>query len=41
MHPLYPQASGLTHDIIEAAIEVHKGDGRLESRLILPGANFD
>jgi hypothetical protein len=33
MHPLFPQASGLTHDVIGAAIEVHKdkGPGLLES----------
>lgn len=33
MHPLYPKASTLTHDIIAAAIEVHKdkGPGLLES----------
>jgi len=33
MHPHYPQASGMTHDIIGAAIEVHKdkGAGLLES----------
>jgi GxxExxY protein len=33
MHPLFPQASGLTHDIIAAAIDVHKdkGPGLLES----------
>jgi len=33
MHPLYHQASGTTHDIIGAAIEVHKdkGPGLLES----------
>ena len=24
MHPLFAQASGMTHDIIGAAIEVHK-----------------
>ena len=33
MHPLFSQASGLTHDVIGAAIEVHKdkGPGLLES----------
>jgi GxxExxY protein len=33
MHPLFPRASGLTHDVIGAAIEVHedKGPGLLES----------
>ncbi|MGI9427085.1 MAG: GxxExxY protein [Bythopirellula sp.] len=33
MHPLFSQASGITHDIIGAAIEVHKdkGPGLLES----------
>ena len=33
MHPLYVQASGMTHDVIGAAIEVHndKGPGLLES----------
>jgi GxxExxY protein len=33
MHPLFNQASGLTHDVIGAAIEVHKdkGPGLLES----------
>ena len=33
MHPLFQQASGITHDIIAAAIEVHKdkGPGLLES----------
>ena len=33
MHPLYSKASGLTHEIIAAAIEVHKdkGPGLLES----------
>ena len=33
MHPLFPQATGLTHDVIGAAIEVHrdKGPGLLES----------
>jgi len=33
MHPLYEQAAGMTHDIIGAAIEVHKdkGPGLLES----------
>ena len=33
MHPLFEQASGLTHDVIGAAIEVHKdkGPGLLES----------
>ena len=33
MHPLFSQASGLTHDAIGAAIEVHKdkGPGLLES----------
>lgn len=33
MHPLYSKASGLTHDIIAGAIEVHrdKGPGLLES----------
>lgn len=32
MHPLFPKASGLTKDIIAAAIEVHKdkGPGLLE-----------
>jgi hypothetical protein len=27
MHPLFGQASGITHDIIAAAIEVHKDKG--------------
>jgi GxxExxY protein len=33
MHPLYMQAAGITHDVISAAIEVHKdkGPGLLES----------
>jgi len=33
MHPLYQQAASLTHDVIGAAIEVHKdkGPGLLES----------
>jgi GxxExxY protein len=33
MHPLFAQASALTHDVIGAAIEVHKdkGPGLLES----------
>jgi len=33
MHPLFPQATELTHDVIGAAIEVHKdkGPGLLES----------
>jgi GxxExxY protein len=33
MHPLFPQASDLTRDVIGAAIEVHKdkGPGLLES----------
>jgi GxxExxY protein len=33
MHPLFTQASGITHDCIGAAIEVHKdkGPGLLES----------
>jgi GxxExxY protein len=33
MHPLFTQASGNTHDVIGAAIEVHrdKGPGLLES----------
>jgi len=33
MHPLFPQSSGMTHDVIGAAIEVHKdkGPGLLES----------
>jgi hypothetical protein len=33
MHPLFAQASGITHDVIAAAIEVHKdkGPGLLES----------
>ncbi len=33
MHPLYSKASSLTHDVIGAAIEVHKdkGPGLLES----------
>jgi GxxExxY protein len=33
MHPLYQQAAGMTHDVIGAAIEVHKdkGPGLLES----------
>ena len=33
MHPLFPRASGITHDVIGAAIEVHKdkGPGLLES----------
>ena len=32
MHPLFSQASGMTHDVIGAAIEVHKdkGPGLLE-----------
>jgi hypothetical protein len=28
MHPLFVQASGLTHDVIGAAIEVHKDKGQ-------------
>ncbi len=33
MHPLFLQAAGMTHDVIGAAIEVHKdkGPGLLES----------
>jgi GxxExxY protein len=33
MHPLFAQATELTHDVIGAAIEVHKdkGPGLLES----------
>ena len=33
MHPLFTRASGITHDVIGAAIEVHKdkGPGLLES----------
>lgn len=33
MHPLFAQAAGITHDVIGAAIEVHKdkGPGLLES----------
>ena len=33
MHPVFSQASGMTHDVIGAAIEVHndKGPGLLES----------
>ena len=33
MHPLFTQASGMTHDVIGAAIEVHKdkGPGSIES----------
>jgi hypothetical protein len=33
MHPLFPRASGMTHDVIGSAIEVHKekGPGLLES----------
>ena len=33
MHPLFAEASGITHDVIGAAIEVHKdkGPGLLES----------
>jgi GxxExxY protein len=33
MHPLFGQASGITHDVVGAAIEVHKdkGPGLLES----------
>ena len=33
MHPLFAQAAGMTHDLIGAAIEVHKdkGPGLLES----------
>ena len=33
MHPLFSQASGMTHDVIGAAIEIHKdkGPGLLES----------
>ena len=33
MHPLFTQASGITHDVIGAAVEVHKdkGPGLLES----------
>ena len=27
MHPLFTQASGMTHDVIGAAIEVHKDKG--------------
>ena len=37
MHPLFTQASGMTHDVIGAAIEVHKdkGPGLLESMKLL------
>ena len=33
MHPLFTQASGITHDVIGAVVEVHKdkGPGLLES----------
>jgi GxxExxY protein len=33
VHPLYQQAAAITHDVIAAAIEVHKdkGPGLLES----------
>ncbi len=33
VHPRFPQAAGMTHDVIGAAIEVHKdkGPGLLES----------
>ena len=33
MHPLYEEAAGMTHDVIGAAIEVHKdkGPGLIES----------
>jgi len=33
MHPLFAEASGITHDVIGAAIEVHKnkGPGLLDS----------
>jgi hypothetical protein len=33
MHPLFAQASGITHDVLGAAIEVHKDKepGLLES----------
>jgi GxxExxY protein len=31
MNPLFAQAAGLTHDVIGAAIEVHKDKGLLES----------
>ena len=27
MHPLFPRASGITHDVIGAAMEVHKDKG--------------
>ena len=27
MHPLFAQVSGITHDVIGAAIEVHKDKG--------------
>ena len=28
MHPLFAQAAGITHDVIGAAIEVHKERGQ-------------
>jgi hypothetical protein len=38
MHPLFGQASGLTHDVI-GAHELKLTDG--VSRLIIPGANLE
>jgi hypothetical protein len=35
MHPLFAQASGLTHDVIGAAIEVHKDKGPLAAGIYL------
>jgi hypothetical protein len=35
MHSLFAQASGLTHDVIGAAIEVHKDKGPLSAGIDL------
>ena len=35
MHPLFLQASGITHDVIGAAIEVHKDKAQLLSYIAL------
>jgi hypothetical protein len=34
MHPLFAQASGLTQDVIGAAIELHKNNGPLAAGII-------
>jgi hypothetical protein len=34
MHPLFAQASGLTHNVIDAAIEQHKDKGLGRARLL-------